>query len=203
MSWQVDYAHTPIQFAVRHMMISTVRGQFEKFKIEAHVDEDEINQIHEKETLTEDDLLNSKLQVQIEAASVNTRDEKRDAHLRSPDFFNAEQYPYLTFQMTGGKKLDENHGKLFGSLTIRDVTRPITLDVEYLGQAKSPWGTLSAGFSAKTKINRKEFGLNWNVALETGGVLVGDDVSVDIEIEFTKVPQPVQEPQAAAAVPAE
>ncbi len=198
MSWQVDYAHTSIQFSVRHMMISTVRGQFEKFKIDSEIDEDEVNQIHDKGTLTEDDLINSKLHVQIEAASINTRAADRDAHLRSPDFFNAEKYPYITFQAKGGQKIDEEHAKLFGDLTIRDVTKPVTLNVEYLGQAKTPWGTTNAGFSAKTKINRKEWGLTWNVALETGGMLVGDDINVDIEIEFTRVPEPVQQPAAAA-----
>ena len=199
MSWQVDYAHTTVQFSAKHMMISTVRGQFEKFNIDAHIDEDEINTIHAKETLTEDDLLNSKLHVQIEAASINTRQADRDAHLKSPDFLNAEKYPYITFLMTGGKKIDEEHGKLYGNLTVRDVTKPVTLDVEFLGQAKTPWGATNAGFSAKTKINREEFGLTWNVALETGGWLVGRDITVDIEIEFTRQPEAVKQAEPALA----
>ncbi|MGE5140494.1 MAG: YceI family protein, partial [Rudaea sp.] len=104
----------------------------------------------------------------------------------------------VVFQATGGKKIDEQRGKLNGNLTIRDVTRPLTLDVEYLGQAKSPWGTTNAGFAARTKINRKDWGLTWNVALETGGWLVSEDINIEIEIEFTQVPEPAQQPEAAA-----
>jgi polyisoprenoid-binding protein YceI len=200
MSWQVDYAHTQIRFSVRHMMISTVRGQFEKFKIDTHVDEEEINRIHDSNVLTEDDVLNSRLEVNIEAASINTREPKRDEHLRSADFFDAAKYPYITFKAKRGEKIDDAHGRLIGDLTIRDVTKPVTLNVEFLGQAKSPWGAVSAGFEASTKINRKEWGLAWNVALETGGWLVGDEINVDIEIEFAQVPEPVKE--TADLVPA-
>ena len=198
MSWQVDYAHTQVQFSVKHMMISTVRGRFEKLQFDSNIDENEINEIHDKGTLTEAELENTKLQVKLEAASINTGAADRDAHLRSPDFLDAEKYPYITFQLTGGHKIDDEHGKLEGNLTIKDVTKPVTLDVEFLGQAKSPWGTTNAGFTGKTKINREEFGLTWNVALETGGWLVGKDINVDIEIEFTKVAQPVKQPAAAA-----
>ncbi len=200
MSWQVDYAHTQIRFSVRHMMISTVRGQFEKFKIDTHVDEEEITRIHDSNVLTEDDVLNSRLEVNIEAASINTREPKRDEHLRSADFFDAAKYPYITFKAKRGEKIDDAHGRLIGDLTIRDVTKPVTLNVEFLGQAKSPWGAVSAGFEASTKINRKEWGLAWNVALETGGWLVGDEINVDIEIEFAQVPEPVKE--TADLVPA-
>ncbi len=199
MHWQVDYAHTHVQFSVKHMMISTVRGEFTKFTIDAHIDEDEVNTIHEKETLTEDDLLNSKLHVQIDAASINTRTADRDAHLKSPDFLDVAKYPTINFQMTGGKKIDDEHGQLYGNLTIKDVTKPVTLDVEFLGQGKTPWGTIQAGFAGKTKINREEFGLTWNVALETGGWLVGRDITVEIDIEFTRQAQPVEQPKAAAA----
>ena len=193
MSWQVDYAHTQIRFSVRHMMISTVRGQFEKFKIDAHIDEDEINLIHDSNVLTEDNILNSRLEVQIEAASINTRDPKRDEHLRSADFFDAAKHPYITFKAKRGEKIDDTHGRLIGDMTIRDVTKPFTLNVEFLGQAKSPWGAVSAGFEASTKFNRKEWGLAWNVALETGGWLVSDEINVDIGIEFAQVPEPVKE----------
>ena len=137
MSWQVDYSHTHIGFAVRHMMISTVRGQFEKFEIDTHINEDEINKIHDLGVLDEDSILHSRLEVKIDVASVNTRDAKRDGHLRSPDFFDAEKYPYMTFKATRGEKIDENNGKLIGDLTIRDVTKEVVLDVEFLGQAKS------------------------------------------------------------------
>jgi polyisoprenoid-binding protein YceI len=175
MSWIIDSAHTEVNFTVRHMMISNVRGQFQK--VNGTVEFDEAHPA------------NSKVGVQIEAASVNTKEEKRDAHLRSPDFFDAEKYPYLTFKSKRIEVKDANHTRLIGDLTIRDVTKEVSLDVEYNGSAKSPWGTTSAGFSAKTTIKRKEWNLNWNVALETGGWLVGDDININIELEIVKQPE--------------
>jgi polyisoprenoid-binding protein YceI len=167
------------------MMISTVRGRFKKFS--GTVDADEQNPTA------------ARVQVQIDAASIDTGDDKRDAHLRSPDFLNVEKYPYITFKSTRVERLDATHGKLTGDLTIRDVTKPVVLDVEYSGMAKSPWGTISAGFSAHTRINRKDWGLNWNVALETGGWLVSDEISVDIEVELVKqLEQAEQEAEADA-----
>jgi len=189
MSWQVDYSHTAIQFAVRHMMISTVRGEFEKFKIETALDDPQIEKLHAKNTLSEQDFLDAHLTVEIDAASVNTRAADRDTHLRSPDFFNAAEYPTIVFKATRGEKIDDKHGKLHGALTIRGVTKPAVLQVEYLGEAKSPWGAHSVGFSATAKINRKDWDLNWNVALETGGWLVGDEIKIEIDIEFVKVPE--------------
>jgi len=154
------------------MMISNVRGRFENFT--GAVDWDEENP--EK----------SKVEVQIEAASINTRDAQRDGHLKSPDFFDAEKYPNLTFVSKSVKKVDATHGQIAGDLTIRDKTNAVTLNVEFNGQAKSPWGTTSAGFSAETKISRKDWGLEWNAALETGGVLVGDEITITIELELVK-----------------
>lgn len=177
MSWQADYSHSQIQFSVRHMMISTVRGQFDKFTVNADINEQDITQ--------------SKLDVQIDAASVNTKFEQRDNHLRSPDFFHAKEYPFITFKSKRGVKVDATHGKLIGDLSIREHTKEVTLDVEFLGQVKSPWGTTNAGFSAKTKLNRKDWDLNWNVALEAGGWLVSDDITIEIEIEFVQQPEPV------------
>ena len=172
MAWQIDPSHSEIQFSVRHMMISTVRGRFKKFS--GTVEADDQNPT------------SARVEVQIDAASIDTSDEQRDAHLRSPDFLNVERYPYITFKSTKVERVDARHGKLSGDLTIRDVTRPVVLDVEYAGTAKSPWGTISAGFSAHTRINRKDWGLNWNVALETGGWLVSDEIRVDIEVELVK-----------------
>lgn len=184
MAWQVDYAHSQIEASVRHMMISTVRGRFDKFTVKAEVDENRVE--------------NSNIEVDIEAASINTHMEQRDAHLRSADFLDVEKYPLVVFKSKRFEVVDANHGHMIGDLTIKDVTREVKLEVEHLGQAKSPWGTINAGFTAQAKVNRKDWGLNWNAALETGGWLVGDEVKINIEIEFTKVP----EPAAAAPEPA-
>jgi len=173
MSWQVDTAHTQINFSVRHMMISRVRGQFEKFS--GSVALDEANPA------------NTRVDFQIETASINTREPQRDGHLRSPDFFNAEAYPYMTFQSKRVEILDDSHARLTGDLTIRNIRREVTLEVEYSGRARSPWGTVSVGFTASTKINRKDWELTWNQALETGGVLVGDEVGISIELELVQV----------------
>jgi len=172
MSWQIDPAHSQIQFTIRHMMISNVRGRFENFTGVVE--------------FNEQDPTRSSVDVQIEAASINTREAQRDGHLKSPDFLNADKYPYLTFKSKRIEKTDATHGRMIGVLTIRDIAKEVVLDVEYSGQAKSPWGTTSAGFSATTKINRKDWGLTWNQALETGGVLVSDEVTVNIELEIVK-----------------
>jgi polyisoprenoid-binding protein YceI len=177
MSWQIDPAHSEINFTVRHMMISNVRGGFEKFS--GTVDFDEQTPA------------NSKVDVQIDAASINTREEKRDAHLRSPDFLDVERYPTLTFKSTRVEPQDKNHARLFGDLTIKGLSHPVVLDVEYSGMSKSPWGTTSAGFTATTRISRKKWGLEWNVALETGGWLVGDEIKIDLELELVKQPETV------------
>jgi polyisoprenoid-binding protein YceI len=183
MSWKIDSAHSEINFTVRHMMISNVRGRFEKFSGNVEFVEDNPTQ--------------STVDVQIEAASINTKESARDTHLKSADFFNAEQYPYLTFKSKKSQALDANHGRLTGDLTIRNVTKEVVLDVEYSGQAKNPWGMTSAGFSAITTINRKDWGLTWNVGLETGGVLVGDEIKISLEVEIIK-----QVEAEAEAVPA-
>jgi polyisoprenoid-binding protein YceI len=179
MAWKIDSAHSRVAFAVRHMMISNVHGEFKD--ISGTVEFNEAQPAR------------SKVDVQIEAASIDTHEEKRDAHLRSADFFDAAQFPYLSFKSTRVEVLDDSHGKLYGDLTIKNVTREVVLAVEYSGLIKSPFGFSSAGFSAATKINRKDWGLNWNVALETGGVLVGDTINISIELEIIKqgVPEPV------------
>jgi len=165
------------------MMISNVRGSFEKFS--GTIDFDEANPA------------NTKVDVKIEAASINTRDERRDAHLKSPDFLDAENHPYLIFKSKKVEVTGEKTGRLIGDLTIRDITREVVLDVEYAGQALSPWGTTSAGFSATTRINRKDWNLTWNQTLETGGVLVGDEIRISIELEIIK--QEESQAEAAAA----
>ena len=172
MAWQTDTSHTQIQFSVRHMMITTVRGRFEDFDLSVNFDENN----PEKTTVD----------LQIAAAGINTKEPKRDGHLKSPDFLNAEKYPYLTFRSKRVELIDAARARVIGDLTIRDITQEVALDVEYAGQVKSPWGATSAGFSARTKINRKDWSLNWNVALEAGGWLVGDEVTIDIEAELIK-----------------
>ena len=179
MSWQIDSSHSHIQFSVRHMMISRVKGTFETFTGTVGLDEANPN--------------NTVVNVSIDAASINTRDGQRDGHLKSPDFLDTVTFPALTFVSTKVEKTDATHAKLHGNLTIRDITRPVVLDVEYVGQAKSPWGTVSAGFSASTKINRTEWNLVWNQALETGGILVGEEISIDIDLELVKQPEAIAE----------
>ncbi len=175
MSWQIDPAHTHIHFSVRHLMISTVRGRFNEFSGTIEFDEN--------------NPLNSTVDLTINAASIDTREQKRDDHLRSPDFFEVEKYPHITFKSKRIEQTGDKTGHLIGDLTIRDVTKEVTLDVEYAGQAKSPWGATSAGFTASAPINREDFGLKWNQALETGGFLVGDKIKIDIEVELIEQPE--------------
>ena len=179
MTWQIDYTHSEINFTVRHMMISKVRGRFEEWSGVVNFDPE--------------NLANTTVDVTVQLASINTREQQRDDHLRSPDFFDVDSYPEMRFKSTNVEQNDGDEGKLYGDLTIRGVTRPVVLDVDYAGQAKSPWGTISAGFSASAAINRKDWDLTWNQALETGGVLVGEKIKIEIELELM---------QQAEAVPA-
>lgn len=172
MAWQIDTAHSEILFSARHMMISKVRGRFEEF--DGTID------------FNEQEPAKSTVDVTIDVASINTRNVDRDGHLKSADFLNAEQFPTITFRSTRVEPTSTTTGKLHGDLTISGETREVVLDVEYAGQAQSPWGSTSAGFSGTTTIDRRDFGLTWNAALETGGVLVGNDINVDIELELIK-----------------
>ena len=180
MSWKLDSAHSEILFSARHMMISKVRGQFEKFEVDAELD------LEHPE--------NTSIVARIAADSINTRDPQRDGHLKSPDFLNAAEYPYLTFKSTQVELLDEEHARLTGDLTIQGVTRPVAMVVEFTGTAKSPWGTTSYGFGAATTISRKEWGLTWNVALETGGWLVSDQIEISIQVELVRQEEAVATP---------
>ncbi len=172
MAWQIDSAHSEVTFSVRHMMISSVRGRF--------------NTVNGTVEFDETTPSNSSVNVEIDVNSIDTREKQRDEHLRSADFLDAATYPTITFVSKRVEPIDESHGKITGDLTIHGVTREVVLDTDYAGQAKSPWGNTSAGFSAKTEINRKDFGLEYNAALETGGVLVGDKVKIEIEMEIVK-----------------
>lgn len=172
MTWQIDYSHSHIYFTARHMMISKVRGRFSKWEGTIAFDEQNPE--------------NTTVDVTVDVASIHTRDEQRDGHLRSPDFFNSAEFPQMSFKSKRVVMESDTEGKLYGDLTIRGVTKEIVLDVEYAGQAKSPWGTVSAGFSAKGSLNRKDWNLTWNQALETGGMLVGEKVEIEIELELMK-----------------
>lgn len=182
-TWKIDPAHTAIEFKAKHLMIATVRGSFEKFDGVV-----EFNPENPAET---------KVDITIDAASLNTGVGDRDAHLRSNDFLAADEYPNLTFKSNRVEVIDANTAKLYGDLTIRDVSKEVALNVEFAGLSQSPWGTTNAGFTASTKINRKDWGLNWNVALETGGWLVSEEVTITIDLELIKVVEPAAEEAAA------
>lgn len=180
MTWQVDKSHSHISFTARHMMISKVRGGFNNFDINVNFDDTTP--------------ANSTVEATIYVDSIDTREEKRNAHLRSADFFEIEQFPTMTFKSTRVEQTSPNHGRLIGDLTIRGLTHEVALDVDYSGLITGPTGLVSAGFSAETSISRKEWGLNWNVALESGGWLVSDKIDIEIEVELVKIVQPVAEP---------
>jgi polyisoprenoid-binding protein YceI len=173
MPFQLDKSHSAVEFSARHMMISKVRGRFESFDVTV--------------TLDEANPANTTVVATLDAASINTREAQRDAHLRSPDFLNADAHPQLVFKSSRVEQTGASTAKLHGDLTIRDMTRPVVVDVEFVGKSQSPWGQTAYGFEGNAKLNRKDWGLVWNVALETGGVLVSEEVQVHIELELIKV----------------
>jgi len=184
--WQLDPAHTTVQFAVKHMMFTTVRGRFRTFSGVVHTDERNPDR--------------SRVEVTIEAASIDTGVPDRDAHLRSADFLDVENYPSIVFRSTrvdGAHQKENDRFQIAGELEIRGKRMPVTLEATFEGLGQDPWGKQRAGFSARTEIDRREWGLCWNQALETGGVLVAN--SVKIEIEAQAVKQDGGETQAAAA----
>lgn len=171
-TWTIDAGHSLAEFAVKHMMVSTTKGRF--------------SEVAGAVVLNETDFGKSTADVTINVASVQTHDEKRDAHLRSADFFDADSYPTITFKSTGIEQRGKDKFNLIGDLTIRGVTQQVVLESEFNGRGKSPWGSEVIAFSAETQISRKDFGLTWNVALETGGVVVSDRVKIAIEVEAIK-----------------
>ncbi len=170
-TWKLDPTHTTIEFSAKHMMFTTVKGRFAEF--EGTV------------IASEQPLSASSVDVTIKAASIDTRTEQRDQHLRSADFLDVEQFPEVTFRSTKLEGTKEQF-KLTGDLTIRGTTKPITLDVTYEGAGKDPWGGQRIGFSATGKIDRREFGLVWNQALEAGGVLVSNEIKLTIDAQLTQ-----------------
>ena len=172
-TWNIDPAHSVAEFKVKHMMISNVKGHFGK--------------VTGSLTLNESDLAKSRVEALIEAASLETRDAQRDAHLKSADFFHVEKFPTLTFKSTGISLVRAGELAIEGDLTIRDATRKVVFEVEGpTPPAKDPWGNTRIAVSATTKISRKEFGLTWNAALEGGGILVGDEVTITLDVQFVK-----------------
>lgn len=168
-TWTVDPSHSVVEFAVKHFVITTVKGRFRDFEATLRIDES-----HPE---------NSSVSASVAAASVDTSDPDRDAHLRSDDFFNAERYPKITFRSTSVERVDDAHYKVHGDLTIRDVTKPVVLDTEFEGEAKDPWGGRRAAFTATTQVNRHEFGVKWNQLLETGAAIAGESVKITLNIE--------------------
>jgi polyisoprenoid-binding protein YceI len=168
-TYTIDYQHSDVGFSVRHMVFAKVRGHFTKWSADLAFDAA--------------DPAKSSVNVTIEAASIDTREPQRDAHLRSPDFLDAEKVPQLTFRSTKVEKAGDKKYAVTGDLAIRGVTRPVRLDVEELGGGKDPWGNQRVAFAAKTRIDRGDYGLKWNQALEAGGVLVAEHVDIEIDVE--------------------
>jgi polyisoprenoid-binding protein YceI len=168
-NWNIDATHSGINFSIRHMVVSKVRGRFAKFSGNLAIDEGDITR--------------SVVEATIDASSIDTGTAQRDTHLRSPDFFDVERFPEIRFRSTRIEKVEDDRYRVVGALTIRDVTREIALDVEYGGRARDPWGNERAGFIAKASLDRKDFGLGWNQVLEAGGVLVGDRVDIELEVQ--------------------
>jgi polyisoprenoid-binding protein YceI len=172
-TWKTDPAHSHAEFKVKHMMISNVKGSF--------------SGVSGTLSLDETDYTRSKVEVDIPVASLSTGDPQRDGHLKSPDFFEAEKFPTIIFKSTNIDSKGGANYAVTGDLTMHGVTKPVTLAVEDVSEpSKDPWGNHRIGLSASTKINRKDFGLTWNSALESGGVLVGEDVSINLEVQFIK-----------------
>jgi polyisoprenoid-binding protein YceI len=170
-NWNIDVVHSTVGFSVRHLMVSKVHGLFTKWNGSFSFDEANPAASH--------------VQVQVEVASIDTRDPQRDGHLRTGDFFEAEKFPHMTFKSTSVAG-DKNHFKVTGDLTLRGVTKPVVLDVEYAGRAVHPQMGERAGFSAHTSINRKDFGITFNQVLDAGGVAISEKVDINIEVEATK-----------------
>ncbi|MCC6371378.1 MAG: YceI family protein [Bacteroidia bacterium] len=171
-TWKLDPTHSEVGFKVKHMMMTNVSGSFTNFNVEASSEGEGFN--------------SPEISFTAKTASVNTGNEQRDGHLRSPEFFDSEKFQSIQFKATKFEKSDDENYLLQGDLTLKDVTKNITLNAEYGGLQKDPWGNIKAGFTISGKINRKDFGLSWNAALETGGVLVSEEVKIHGEIQLVK-----------------
>jgi polyisoprenoid-binding protein YceI len=170
--WSIDPTHSEVQFKVKHLVISTVTGSFQNFEGTVETEGD--------------DFTNAKVNFSLDVTSINTNQEQRDGHLKSADFFDAEKYPHVKFESTSVTKEGDDEYKLTGNLTIKDVTKPVTLKVEHGGMATDFYGNTKAGFEIEGKINRKEFGLTWNGVTEAGAIVVGEDVKLHANIQLAK-----------------
>jgi polyisoprenoid-binding protein YceI len=170
--WILDSTHSELGFKIKHLMITNVSGAFKTFSAEVETDDE--------------DFSSATINLSAEISSITTNNEQRDAHLLASDFFEAELYPSLTFGSTKIEKKDSDTFKLVGDLTLKGITKPVTLNVEYSGVTKDPWGGERAGFVVSGKINRSEYGLNFNAALETGGMVLGDEVKIFSEVQLVK-----------------
>ncbi len=170
--WALDPAHSELHFRVKHLMISNVKGEFQKFTAQIQTEGD--------------DFRKATVSASVEAASISTNQADRDAHLRGADFFDAENFPSIRFDGTSFSRVDDENWRLTGLLNLHGVSKEISLDVEFGGIGRDPWGNEKAGFSLAGQIKRSDFGLNWNAALEAGGVLVSDEVKISGELQFVK-----------------
>jgi len=170
--WILDETHSELGFKIKHLMISNVSGAFTKFNVQT-------------ETSSED-FSDAKVAATVEVSSINTNNSQRDEHLRNADFFEVESHPNLVFTSTKVERLDSDSFNLYGDLTIKDITKPVRLSVEYNGIAKDPWGNVKAGFTINGKINRKDFGISYNAAMETGGLMLGEEVKINGDIQLVK-----------------
>jgi len=179
-TWKIDPTHSEVQFKVKHLVISTITGNFGKFEATAEAQED--------------DFESAKVRFTADVDSINTSNAQRDTHLKSAEFFDAANHVHVTFVSKEIKKITGSTYKMTGDLTIRGVTKPVELNVEFGGIAKDPWGMTRAGFEVTGKINRKDFGLNWNAVTEAGGLVVSDEVKIVCQVEFVKeaVPAPAE-----------
>jgi polyisoprenoid-binding protein YceI len=170
--WTLDKAHSSVNFSVRHMVISEVTGNFKDF---------DVSFISSKDNYSD-----ATIDASIKVASVNTDNERRDAHMKTDDFFNAEKFPQIKFKSTLFEKVDDNKYKITGDLTIRDVTKKVTFDAVYNGTIKAPWGATISSWKATLSVNRFDYGLRWNKALDTGGLIAGETVNITMNLELTK-----------------
>jgi polyisoprenoid-binding protein YceI len=172
MAWKVDLAHSSLEFAVRHMLVSTVKGAFLAFSVDVEIDDE--------------DVAKSRATVTVDVASLDTREPRRDAHLRSADFFDTERFPTIIYTVKSIDKVSSDRYRITGDLTVREITREIPLDADIRGPVTDPFGALRLGISAEGQVNRHDYGLDWNLVTEAGGLLVGDDVKISVEVEFVK-----------------